>query len=223
MSLIRRNALHILIGSVIAVIGGEAVATTGPTLKCTLVGQKIVFRGYSYRCIKSRGKLIWKKGAPVPMATPSPTATAPSPTATATATPSPTATATATHSPTATATHSPTATATATPSPTAASKGVVIANSSQISEGAVRIIEAKDNNGNVQSFAISRFGGKITVLSTVCTHQGCLVQAASSDLVCPCHDSKFSGFDGAVQRGPAVRGLAVFRSLEEDGEIILIK
>ena len=194
MSLIRRNALHILIGSVIAVIGGEAVAATGPTLKCTLGGQKIVFRGYSYRCIKSRGKLIWKKGAPVPMATPSPTASA---------TPSPTAS--------------------ATPSPTAASKGVVIANSSQISEGAVRIIEAKDNNGNVQSFALSRFGGKITVLSTVCTHQGCLVQASSTDLVCPCHDSKFSGFDGAVQRGPAVRGLTVFRSLEEGGEIILIK
>ena len=137
MSLIRRNALHILIGSVIAVIGGEAIAATAPT-------------------------------------------------------------------------------------PAPALKGVVIAESSQISEGSTKIVEAKDNNGNNQSFAIGRFGGKISVLNTVCTHQGCLVQAAGADLVCPCHDSKFSGFDGAVQRGPAVRSLMVLRSLEEGGEIILL-
>ena len=49
------------------------------------------------------------------------------------------------------------------------------------------------------------------------------MQTAGADLVCPCHDSKFSGFDGAVQRGPAARSLTVFRSLEEGGEIILLK
>ena len=200
----RRSILYSFLGSTIALFGGTAVAAVGPTLKCTRVGQKIIFRGYSYSCIKYKGALIWKKGAIVPV-----TKATPSPSPSETVSPS--------------AMPSPSATASPTPSPTPVSKGVVIAQSSQIKEGATKIIDAKDNSGSFQSFAIARFNGKVNVLSTVCTHQGCLVQAAGADLECPCHGAQYNGGTGAVQRGPATRALTTLRSLEENGEIILLK
>ncbi len=96
----RRTILQTLVGSLIALFGGEAIAAVGPTLQCTRVGQKIVYRGFTYSCIKSKGKLVWKKGAMVSVVK-------------------------------------------STPTPT--SKGVVIAQSSQIGEGTVKIIQARDN------------------------------------------------------------------------------
>lgn len=101
--------------------------------------------------------------------------------------------------------------------------GSVIALSSEIKEGSVKIIQAKDNNGNNTIDAVSRSGGQIKVLSTVCTHEGCTVAANGGNLDCPCHGSQFNAFSGGVQRGLAGIALAVFRSLEEGGEIILLK
>lgn len=65
MKLIRRNFLAIVLGAMTSVFGQGAVAAAGPTIKCTRVGQKIIFGGYRYSCIKSKGKLIWKRGAKV--------------------------------------------------------------------------------------------------------------------------------------------------------------
>ena len=70
MKLFRRNLLAGVSASLLAIFGqAEAVAAAGPTITCTRVGQKAVFRGYRYSCIKSKGKLVWKRGAKV--ATPS--------------------------------------------------------------------------------------------------------------------------------------------------------
>ena len=41
----------------------------GPSLKATRVGQKIVWRGYVYTVVSSKGKLVWKQGAKVAVAT----------------------------------------------------------------------------------------------------------------------------------------------------------
>lgn len=51
--------------SLLSVFGQTAQAEAGPTIRCTRVGQKIVFRGYTYRCVKSNSKLVWKRGAKV--------------------------------------------------------------------------------------------------------------------------------------------------------------
>ena len=51
--------------SLLSVFGQNAQAVAGPTIKCTKVGQRIVFRGYVYSCVKSKNKLIWKRGAKV--------------------------------------------------------------------------------------------------------------------------------------------------------------
>ena len=49
--------------------------------------------------------------------------------------------------------------------------------------------------------------GRIAVFSSVCTHLGCRInQAVGTELVCPCHGSKFNQ-EGDVVRGPALHGL----------------
>ena len=99
----------------------------------------------------------------------------------------------------------------------------MIAQSSQILEGKTKIVDAKDNDGRNQKFAISRFSGKVSVFSTICTHAGCVLAVSGVNLGCDCHGSEFSGVDGAVTQGPARTALTVYRSLEENGTIILLK
>jgi len=240
----RRTLLQGLIASIIALFFPALAEAAGPFIKPTKIGQKIIFQGYTYSVVKSKGKLIWRKGAkyipikptPTPSATatptPTPSATAtptptPTPSATATPTPTPSATATPTPTPTPSATATPTPSATATPTPSATatpiSKGVVIAQSSQILEGKTKIVDAKDNDGRNQKFAISRFSGNVKVFSNICTHAGCALAVSGANLGCDCHGSEFSGVDGAVTQGPARTALAVYRSLEENGTIILLK
>ena len=222
----RRTLLQGLIASTIALLFPALAQAAGPLIKPVKIGQKIIFQGYTYSVVKSKGKLIWRKGAkyipakPTPTPTPSATATpTPTPTPSETATPTPTPTPTPAPTPTAT----PTATATPTPTPSPTSKGVVIAQSSQILEGKTKIVDAKDNDGRNQKFAISRFSGKVSVFSTICTHAGCVLAVSGVNLGCDCHGSEFSGVDGAVTQGPARTALTVYRSLEENGSIILLK
>ena len=65
MNLVRRSILMLMSASLLSVFGQSAQAVAGPTIKCTKVGQSIIFRGYTYRCVKSKNKLIWKRGAKV--------------------------------------------------------------------------------------------------------------------------------------------------------------
>ncbi len=198
----RRTLIQGLIASIIALFFPALAEAAGPLIKPTKIGQKIIFQGYHYSVVKSKGKLIWRKGAKYIPIKPTPT-----PSATATPTPTPSATAT------------PTPSATATP----ISKGVVIAQSSQILEGKTKIVDAKDNDGRNQKFAISRFSGNVKVFSNICTHAGCALAVSGANLGCDCHGSEFSGVDGSVTQGPARTALAVYRSLEENGTIILLK
>ena len=204
----------------------------GPTLKASKVGQKVVWRGYVYTVVKSKGKLVWKQGAKVAVATAKATASAtpkPSATASATPTPSPTPSASATSTPTpspsdsATPTPSPTATPTQTPtpSPTPTKDGVFVANSSELKEGQIKIIEINTVRNQYTSYSFSRISGKVYALSVICTHSGCKVVAEKTELVCNCHLSIFSPFDGAVQSGPARLPLTQYEVTERDGKIYI--
>ena len=179
----------------------------GPTLKATRVGQKIVWRGYTYTVVKSKGKLVWKQGAKVATAS-----------ASASAKPSASATPSATASPTASAT--PTQSPTPTPSPTS-SDIVFAANSSEIKEGQVKIISVNTVKNQYTSYSFSRLSGKLYALSIICTHSGCKVVAEKTELVCNCHLSIFSPFDGAVQSGPARWPLTSYEVTERDGKIYI--
>ena len=186
----------------------------GPTLKASKLGQKIVYRGYVYTVVKSKGKLVWKQGAKVATATASASA---KPSASATPTPSPTPSATATPTP------SPTPTQTSTPiqTPPATPEGAFVANSSEIKEGQVKIIEVNTAKNQYTSYSFSRLNGKIYAVSVICTHAGCKVVAEKTELVCNCHLSIFSPFDGAAQSGPARLPLTRYVATEQDGKIYI--
>lgn len=50
--------------------------------------------------------------------------------------------------------------------------------------------------------------GAFAAFTAVCPHQGCLVTSVeANEIICACHDSRFSSFDGSVLRGPAQVGL----------------
>jgi nitrite reductase/ring-hydroxylating ferredoxin subunit len=167
----------------------------GPTLKASRVGQKVVYRGYVYTVVKSKGKLVWKQGAKVA-----------------------TATASATAKPTASAT--PSATATPTPTPTSTG-GAFVANSSEIKEGQIKIIEVNTTKNQYTSYSFSRLGGKVYAVSIYCTHAGCKVVAGKEELICNCHMSFFSPYDGAAQSGPARLPLTRYEVNEKDGKIYI--
>ena len=186
----------------------------GPTLKAAKVGQKVVWRGYVYTVVKSKGKLVWKQGAKVATATASASAK-PSPSAT----PSVSATPTATPTPSASAT--PTQTSTPIQTPVATPDGAFVANSSEIKEGQVKIIEVNTAKNQYPSFSFSRLNGKVYAVSIICTHAGCKVVAEKTELVCNCHMSYFSPYDGAAQSGPARLPLTRYVVTEQDGKIYI--
>ncbi len=69
-------------------------------------------------------------------------------------------------------------------------------------------------------YVMSRPEG-LAVVSLVCTHLGCIVQAGDDGFLCPCHGSKFDA-DGHVKAGPAPRALRwLALSLAPDGAVIV--
>lgn len=58
-------------------------------------------------------------------------------------------------------------------------------------------------------------------LSKLCTHDGCTVNYAGSQLVCPCHSSKFDT-SGSVLQGPATTALKKY-TVTVEGNSLRIK
>jgi nitrite reductase/ring-hydroxylating ferredoxin subunit len=191
----RREVVGGLGISALLLLFPSLAVAAGPTLKASKIGQKVVYRGYVYTVVKSKGKLIWKQGAKVA-----------------------TATASATAKPTASAT--PSATATPTPTPTSTT-GAFVANSSEIKEGQIKIIEVNTTKNQYTSYSFSRLGGKVYAVSIYCTHAGCKVVAGKEELICNCHMSFFSPYDGAAQSGPARLPLTRYEVNEKDGKIYI--
>lgn len=210
----RREVVGGLGLSALLLLFPSLAVAAGPTLKASKLGQKIVYRGYVYTVVKSKGKLVWKQGAKVATATASASAK-PSATATPSATPSATASSTPTPSPTPTQTSTPIQTPPATPD------GAFVANSSEIKEAQIKIIEVNTAKNQYTSYSFSRLNGKVYAVSIICTHAGCKVVVEKTDLVCNCHMSYFSPFDGAAQSGPARLPLTRYVVTEQDGKIYI--
>jgi nitrite reductase/ring-hydroxylating ferredoxin subunit len=96
-----------------------------------------------------------------------------------------------------------------------------VANSSELKEGQIKIIEINTIKNQYTSYSFSRISGKVYALSVICTHSGCKVVAEKTELVCNCHLSIFSPFDGAVQSGPARLPLTQYEVTERDGKIYI--
>ncbi|MEU0103081.1 Rieske (2Fe-2S) protein [Streptomyces sp. NPDC006267] len=64
--------------------------------------------------------------------------------------------------------------------------------------------------------------GEFKAFSAVCTHASCLVSTVSDGTInCPCHGSRYSITDAAVEAGPATRPLPAERISVSDGTIRL--
>ena len=62
-------------GAVLAMISGDANAADVPKLKPTRVGQVVIYRNQRFTCVRKSGKLVWGKGVPLPVKSPTPKAT----------------------------------------------------------------------------------------------------------------------------------------------------
>ena len=193
-----------LFGAAITFISGSAVAAEVPKLKCTRVGQSVIYRNQKFTCVKKSGKLVWGKGVPVPVKSASPSPSA-----------SPSASATPSASPSASAT-SPTPTA----SPT--NNQIKLASSSEIPTGTVKVFQAGRTTGLTASIVLIRDSAGLRALAAECPHAGYLVKDnGGGQLVCPAHNSLFSAKDGELLRGPASYGLSRYVVTETGGEIFL--
>ena len=73
---------------------------------------------------------------------------------------------------------------------------------------------------SIGQFLITRVNDTTyTVLTAVCTHQGCTVSGfENSRFVCPCHGSQFST-SGSVSNGPATQALRSFTTQFASGVV----
>ena len=192
-----------LFGAAMTFISGAAVAAEAPKLKCTRVGQTVIYRNQKFTCIKKSGKLVWGKGVPVPVKSASPK---PSPSA------SPSASATASAS--------PSASATASASPTKSQ--IKLASSSEIPNGTVKVFQSGRTTGLLVPIVLIRDNDGLRALSAECPHAGYVVITnGGPELLCPAHNSLFSAKDGEVLRGPANSGLSRYVVTETDGNIFV--
>lgn len=200
----RRALIRFLASSSLLLITDRAWGATRPPIPCTRLGQKIVFRGRKYTCIKVNKKLVWDKGVSLPVATSKPSSSS---------SPIPST------SPTAVSSDS-------NPSPSSASTTkarIAFAKSSEVPSSGSVVINGKDQLGRPLSVAFTRSGSVLIALEAFCTHAGCIVRPNGKELACPCHYSIFDPESGKPGN-PAQQGaypLPRIESTEEDGVIYL--
>lgn len=107
--------------------------------------------------------------------------------------------------------------------PVTAVNGVIALTFSEYPEltrpdGAARILP---DGARDPLLVLVRPDGQHTVLSTVCTHRGCAVEARGEQLVCPCHGSTYDR-GGAVLRGPAEQPLRKYQTRAVPGGVEII-
>jgi nitrite reductase/ring-hydroxylating ferredoxin subunit len=205
MQLNRREIALAFGTSLLAIFTPSASAADTPLIKCTRVGQSVIYRNQKFTCVKKSGKLIWGKGVPLPVKSATPT---PSATPSASASPAPSAT--------------PSATATPTPAPMPSAQGVKVASSADVAIGGSKVVTATTATGVRVAIALARDSKGIHAFSAECPHAGYIVKPQGSDeFICPAHNSLFSSKDGAVLRGPASYGLGIYPVTETGGDIFV--
>jgi nitrite reductase/ring-hydroxylating ferredoxin subunit len=211
MSIRRRELIVGLFGAAFSLISGGAFAADTPLIKCTRVGQSVIYRNQKFTCVKKGGKLVWGKGVPLPAKSATPTSSA-----------SPSASATPSSSATPTATPTQSASPTPTPTETMAKNQIKLAKSSEISTGTIKVFEAGRTTGLLVSIVLIRDNDGLRALQAECPHAGYLVKDnGGSQLICNAHNSLFSAKDGELLRGPSSYGLARYTVTETGGDIFV--
>ncbi len=106
-------------------------------------------------------------------------------------------------------------------------EGVIVDDQGKVALSEFRLL-AKDGNAILvdadflddQIALIEVAPDEFHALSTRCTHQGCQVRPARTQLRCPCHGSTYD-LDGKVVRGPAIEALTRY-DVRLEREVITI-
>jgi nitrite reductase/ring-hydroxylating ferredoxin subunit len=191
----RRQILQILSGVAVLANPSAAEATQVPTLKCTRVGQTIVWRKKKYTCVKSGKKLVWDKGvaiaAPKPSATPSTQpSTAPS--------------------------------SAPRPSYTPPPEEFAVGKSSNLKLNQPLALSNRSLNKPSRGYIVIRREDGVIAFNDRCTHLGRQVEISDSQLVCNAHGSYFETTTGKPTAGPATRSLAQLPTIERDGIVYIV-
>jgi len=190
----RRQILQILSGVALLANPFIAEAAQVPTLKCSRLGQTIIWRNKKYTCIKSGKKLVWNKGVAIPA--PSPSSTPSAPTTAPTIAPRPAYT----------------------PPP----EEFAVTNSSNLKLNQPISVSNPSLDFPSRGYIVIRREDGVIVFGDSCTHLGRQVQISGSQLVCDAHGSYFEAATGKPTAGPATRNLAQLPTIERDGTIYVI-
>jgi thiosulfate dehydrogenase [quinone] large subunit len=93
---------------------------------------------------------------------------------------------------------------------TGARGGTIVVDVSALTQDGQALMTQSDGPDGAPVVVVRQSASEFLALSTVCTHQGCLLDSPSNGIMfCPCHGSEFN-LQGAVVRGPAQSSLARF-------------
>ena len=192
----RRQVLKILSVLILFVNPLNAVAATpiGPNLKCTHLGQTVIWRNKKYTCIKSGKKLVWNKGISIPK----PKASG----INATKTPVPSNTPRPIYSP--------------------ELEEYVVAKSLDVRLNQPMTVNNPSLNFPSRGYIVVRRESGIIVFNNRCTHEGAEVEVSDGKLICFRHLSYFDSASGTPLSGPALRNLAQIPVFERDGTVFVI-
>lgn len=88
----------------------------------------------------------------------------------------------------------------------------------ELSAAGTALVETPDEQLPIFLRRVSE--SEFIALSTKCTHRGCQVESAGSQLVCPCHGSEFS-LSGEKLKGPAEKPLTRFAVTSDERNIYI--
>lgn len=174
-----------------------ALAASKPQVACRFVGQRTIYAGKVFTCIKitvkGKSKLQWDSGKSLPSVSPS-------------ATPNST----------------PTSSISAQVVPTTINKSEIpLGKSSEVPLNGLKIFTAKNRYGNSSGYVVIRNSNGVIAMSDICPHKGCSVEIQKEGLLCPCHNALFDSKTGDVLRGPASYPLERVAVRELDGVIYI--
>ena len=195
----RRQILQILSGIALLANPLAVEAAQVPNLKCTRVGQTVIWRNRKYTCVRTGKKLVWDKGVPVTPAKPTPSATTQPST-------------------------QPTPTTSTAPRPayTPPPNEFAMAKSANLKINQPIAVANPSLDYPSRGYIIIRREDGVIAFSNRCTHLGRDVEISGSELVCFTHGSYFEATTGKPTGGPATRNLILLPTIERDGTIFVV-
>jgi nitrite reductase/ring-hydroxylating ferredoxin subunit len=195
----RRQILQILSGIALLANPLAVEAAQVPNLKCTRVGQTVIWRNRRYTCVRTGKKLVWDKGVPVTPAKPTPSATTQPST-------------------------QPTPTTSTAPRPayTPPPNEFAVAKSANLKLNQPSAVANPSLDYPSRGYIIIRREDGVIAFSNRCTHLGRDVEISGSELVCFTHGSYFEATTGKPTGGPATRNLILLPTIERDGTVFVI-